>query len=554
VETLDLPTTVQGVLLARIDRLPEEVKEVLQMAAVIGRVFSFPLLAHVVQQGAALEQMLLELAELEFISSTNVAPQREYSFKHVLTQEAVYGMLLRPQRAVYHAWIGEALEALYPDRLEEYYEVLAYHYVRSGNKDKAVEYLDLANRKAAKANAMEEAKRYFDEAMVLLDTLPETERNQHRRIVLLLNQYDIMVLLLKFPEYYDLLIRYEAMAVRVGDPALLGAFYGRVGWGEWWFGHCDQAITTLTKAVELCEAAGNAEDAGQAYMILCHSHFFKGDYAQVLALKEPFLRLMAERFHLRWHVWALCAVSLAYICLGRWNDAVAEGQKALRVAEEFADNSNGSVAAWLISWAYTAKGDLGQAVEYGELAVQKAPTPADKLWAQAVLAWTWCRSGEPCRGLELQAQVVSMHHTARCIYAELFTPFLGEGYYRAGEYAKAQQTLQELLEIAERWGLKFHIGCAHRLLGELALKTNPTQAEAPLAAPHFEQSIAILQQIHAENELALAYAGYGRLHRQRGDIAQTREYLTRALEIFERLGTLGEPDKIRQALAALPEG
>jgi predicted ATPase len=97
VETLDLPTTVQGVLLARIDRLPEEVKEVLQMAAVIGRVFSFPLLAHVVQQGAALEQMLLELAELEFISSTNVAPQREYSFKHVLTQEAVYGTLLRPQ-------------------------------------------------------------------------------------------------------------------------------------------------------------------------------------------------------------------------------------------------------------------------------------------------------------------------------------------------------------------------------------------------------------------------------------------------------------------------
>jgi tetratricopeptide (TPR) repeat protein len=147
-----------------------------------------------------------------------------------------------------------------------------------------------------------------------------------------------------------------------------------------------------------------------------------------------------------------------------------------------------------------------------------------------------------------------MHHTARCIYAELFTPFLGEGYYRAGEYAKAQQTLQDLLEIAERWGLKFHIGCAHRLLGELALKTTPTQAEAPLAAPHFEQSIAILQQIHAENELALAYAGYGRLHRQRGDIAQTREYLTRALEIFERLGTLGEPDKIRQALAALPEG
>ena len=57
---------------------------------------------------------------------------------------------------------------------------------------------------------------------------------------------------------------------------------------------------------------------------------------------------------------------------------MAEGQRALRVAEEFADNSNGSIAVCYISWAYTAKGALGQAVEYGELAVQKAPTPADK--------------------------------------------------------------------------------------------------------------------------------------------------------------------------------
>jgi tetratricopeptide (TPR) repeat protein len=548
---LDIPATVQGVLLARIDRLREDLKSVLQVASVIGRVFSQPLLAHVLQQGPELEQILLQLQDLEFLYPTTLAPQREYSFKHVLTQETVYQTLLRPKREEYHERIGKAIEVLYSERLEEYYEVLAYHYARSGNKDKAVEYLDLANQKAARANAMEEAKGYFDEAMMLLDTLPETAHNQRRRIALLLNQHVMMVLLLKFPEYYDLLTRYEAMAVRVGEPALLGAFYGRVGWGEWWFGHCDRAIQTLTRAVELCEAAGNAEDAGQAYMILLYSHVFKGDYAQVLASQEPFLRLMAQRFHLRWYVWALCAVSLAYIFLGRWDDAVAEGQKALRVAEEFADNSNGSVAAWFISWAYTAKGDLGQAVEYGELAVQKAPTPADKIWAQAGLAWTWGRSGEPRRGLEFQAQAVSMHRAARCIWAELFTPFLGEGYYLAGEYDKAKQTLQELLEIAERWGMKFHIGCAHRLLGELALETNPTQIEEPLAAPHFEYSIAILQQIKAENELALAYAGYGQLYQQQGNIAQAREYLTRALGIFERLGTLGEPDKVRQALTEL---
>jgi tetratricopeptide (TPR) repeat protein len=90
--------------------------------------------------------------------------------------------------------------------------------------------------------------------------------------------------------------------------------------------------------------------------------------------------------------------------------------------------------------------------------------------------------------------------------------------------------------------MQFLLASAHRLLGEIALATNPAQYEASLAAPHFEHSLAILQQIGAENELELAYAGYGRLHQQQGDLVQAHAYLTRALAIFERLGTLREPD------------
>jgi tetratricopeptide (TPR) repeat protein len=80
------------------------------------------------------------------------------------------------------------------------------------------------------------------------------------------------------------------------------------------------------------------------------------------------------------------------------------------------------------------------------------------------------------------------------------------------------------------------------------MKNNPAQAAA-----YFEKSMAVLQEIKAENELALAYAGFGRLHKQQGQIAQAREYLTNALEIFERLGTLIEPDKVREELAELPK-
>jgi tetratricopeptide (TPR) repeat protein len=196
---------------------------------------------------------------------------------------------------------------------------------------------------------------------------------------------------------------------------------------------------------------------------------------------------------------------------------------------------------------YTAKGDLARALACGELAVQKAPTSADKEWARAALAWAWCRTGEPCKGIAILAQVVPLQRAVRQVYGEIFAPFLGEGYWLAGEYDKATQTLQEHLEIATRNGMKFHIGSAHRLLGEVAMHTGSAQA-----VPHFEQSIVILCAIHADNELALAYAGYGRWHAQQGDAVQARDYLTRALAIFERLGTLGEPDKVRQALAGLP--
>jgi tetratricopeptide (TPR) repeat protein len=310
----------------------------------------------------------------------------------------------------------------------------------------------------------------------------------------------------------------------------------------------------LTKAAALCDAAGNAEDAAQAYVILQWSHLYKGDYDTVLSLKSQALQALEQRFDLRYYVWSLSAVSWAYTCLGRWQEALAEGHRALRIGEEHADRGRVSLAAWLLCVAYTSQGDLGQACTYGELAVQQAPTPADRAWSEGQIAWAWCRAGEVHRGLQVLARNAAAKRSVRFVWGELLGAVrLGEGYWLAGEYDNARQTLEALLEPAEQCGMQFLLASAHRLLGEVALATNPVQREAPLAAPHFEHSITLLQQMGAENELALVYAGYGQLHQQHGDIMQARTYLTRALAIFERLGTLREPERIRQLLA-LQEG
>ena len=100
--------------------------------------------------------------------------------------------------------------------------------------------------------------------------------------------------------------------------------------------------------------------------------------------------------------------------------------------------------------------------------------------------------------------------------------------------------------------MPFFLGSAQRLVGEIALQSTGRLREDRHASDHFASSIAVLQPIQADNELALAYAGYGRLYEHLGKIGEARTYLTRALEIFERLGTLIEPDKVRAGLAELP--
>ncbi len=550
IKKVTIPATIQDVIMARVDSLPQEMKGLLQTVSVVGRESSYDLIKRVT--GLTEQELLSHLSGLkdsELLYERGIYPQSTYVFKHALTQEVAYNSLLLKRKKEIHEEIGRAMEALYPDRIEEHYELLAYHYGRSANADKALQYLDLANQKAAKLNAMEEAKAYFDEAMELLDALPETEENRQRRISLLVNQGIVFLLLFKSPEYYDLLTRYEPMARGLGNPELLGAFYARLGECEYSFGNFDQAIQTLTKAAELSEASGNVEEAGYAYVFREFSHVDRGDFERALALKEDVFRTMKQRFNLRLHTYALSFASRACSYLGRWDRAVEEGQKALSVAEESSDNSLITFAAWNLSIAYNWKGDSDMAIKYGELAVQKAPTPADKAWGQRSLGWAWCRAGEPNRGIELLTAVLPIFRAGGLMVFEIpITCYLGEGHWLAGEDDKAKEMLEEGLEMAERCGVRYYAGFAQRLLGEIVLKTNPTQA-----VPHFEKSIAIFRDIKAENELAMAYAGYGQLHKKQGEIERAREYLTKALKIFERLGTLIEPEKVREILAELPE-
>ncbi|EFK10390.1 adenylate and Guanylate cyclase catalytic domain protein [delta proteobacterium NaphS2] len=551
---LQVPDTVHGIIAARMDRLEESLKRIMQVASVIGREFAFRLLQAISGMREDLKYQLLNLQGLELIYEKSLFPELEYIFKHALVQEVAYNSLLSARRKEIHQRIGRAIEELYAGNLEEFYEMLAYHYGRSDDKEKTLEYLDLANRKAARLYALEDAMGYFKAAMGLLDVLPNTAQHRLVRISMLVNNVFVFQLLEKFPDYYGLLLKYEPVAAALDNPGLLGGFYARKGHCEWHFGGFDESLETARKAIDLCEACDNAFDAAYAYMTCLGSHVYKGNFATVLALKEKAFRSFENAFSLRGYVYSCWAVSQAYAWMGQWDNAVQEGERALKAAEEHSDVSLSSFATWTLSVAYLRKGDTVRGLELAELAVQKASSPLDHLATRTVLGLAICRAGEPEKGIDYLIENIHEFRKAGAdTYSVIFGVCLGEGYLLNHQYNEAKQELEDILKLAEKLGMKFYIAWCHHLLGEVSLKIEPAREKAPSADTCFENAIAIFSETKAENFLALAYGGLGRWYRLKGNVAEARDYLSRALEIFERLGTLLEPDKVREELAQLPE-
>ena len=157
-----LPGTVQGVIMARIDRLEERLKEVLFSASVIGREFNTQLLKEILKRAETVDPSLKDLISLELVLEQEEAKEFAYLFKHYLIQEVAYNTILQKKRKELHALIAKAIEKLYPDKLKEFYEFLAFHYEKAENWEKAADYLSRAGNKAREIFTKEESNGFVE--------------------------------------------------------------------------------------------------------------------------------------------------------------------------------------------------------------------------------------------------------------------------------------------------------------------------------------------------------------------------------------------------------
>jgi len=164
-EGMAIPDTVQGVIMARIDRLDEDLKRVLRLASVIGRSFFMRVLRSIAAGEEALDENVSALSTLELLRRKEITPELEYMFRHALVQETAYESIVRRRRRELHRRVGAAIETLFADRLEEFHGLLAYHAARGEDWDRAQRYLLAAGDQAARLAADEEALAHYRRAV-----------------------------------------------------------------------------------------------------------------------------------------------------------------------------------------------------------------------------------------------------------------------------------------------------------------------------------------------------------------------------------------------------
>ena len=281
----DVPPTVQAVLAARIDKLPATEKRLLQEAAVIGHDFSFTLLQAI--SGLSeddLRALLDDLQAAEFLYTTQLFPDLQYTFTHALTHDVAYNELLQQRRRDTHAGVVEAMETLYADRLGEHAERLAHHAVRGELKDKAVHYLHMAGGKAAARSALADARSCFEEALGVLKELPESQATLERGFEVRLDLRPVLRLLGEGRRQLEYLREAEIIATQLKDDRRRGQVCAFMTTVQSTLDDLDEALDSGSRALDIAERLHDVPLRIVATSYLEQAHCYRGDYERVVAL------------------------------------------------------------------------------------------------------------------------------------------------------------------------------------------------------------------------------------------------------------------------------
>ncbi len=463
---LSVPDTIHGVLIARIDRLPEDHKRLLQTASVLGREFTLDLLQALWDRADTLGPLLTDLKHWEFLYEAPAAEKPTCFFKHALTQEAVYQSLLTGRRQALHLAAGRALEALYADHLQDAYDSLVHHYPKAAEPEKAVTYLSLFAGRAARGYAHAEAAKALREALAHAEHLPEARRDR-RAVELILQLAESLLPLARFEETLELFRRYGEAVERLDEPALAGRYHFWLAHTHSYMGHQDEAALAAQRSIEEARRCGDEATEGKACYVLSRDGFWSGQFREGIKYGLRAVTLLERSEDRWWQGQAYWVAGFNHYALGRFEEALDAMTRVHAVWRALADPRLD--ASWSTGYFYASLGDWERGIAECRGGLERAQDPLNTSAASGFLGYAYLEKGDLPLAIETLEDAV--RRTRQAGMPQLlgwFSGFLGEACLHAGRLEEAREAAAEALDVTRGVCFWYGIALAERTMGRVA--------------------------------------------------------------------------------------
>jgi predicted ATPase len=548
---LHIPATVQGVLAARIDRLPAAEKDLLQTLAVIGKESSLGLLREVAERGEEdLHRGLSQLQAGEFVYEQPAFPEPEYRFKHALTQEVAYGSLLVERRGMLHERTARAIEALYRDALDAHYRELAHHYGHTENTPKAVEYLHRSGEQAIHRSAYTEAIDQLRRGLELLATLPETRERDQQELHLQTSLGAALAITLGLgsPGEEQAYRRARVLCERLGDApellrTLVGLFAIQMGRAE----H-DRAAEVAEEMLRLARETRDPEQLAVAHWETGVTAYWHGDFSR----SREHLEAAVARYDTQEHraleirytrgdsgVNALGNVNWPLLPLGYPDQVLARSRAALARARELSHPYSEASALMYAVGARLVRREWQAALEMAEALIAHSSEHGFLLqlglgsyYRAAALA----HLGPLQEGIAGMCTVLdAMRARGSKMALSFLLAMLAEAHGKAGQAEDGLTRVAEAQRFMAKSGERCFEAEVHRVKGGLllALPTpHPAQAEAAFreALEVARRQSARAWELRAATSLARLWHGQGRNDEARALLAPVYDWFTEGFD------------------------
>ena len=587
VDEVQVPDTIQEIILTRIDRLEPVGKSALQLASVIGREFTVRLLQRISDLRAELDHVLVGLKGLELIYEKSYLPELSYMFKHALTHDVAYSTLLNERRKFLHRGVAASIEELYAERLGEHFETLAHHYFEGEDWAKALDYLIKAAHKASDAYANGDALGYYDRALaaarrvdgVPLETLADILSGR-AQVCLALNSWD------------GAIASYEELAERaraVGDRTVEGQALGGIGFVLVMSHDFEGAEEKAEEALAIADELGDDAVRAGAMMIMTFLKALRGDPAAAMVVgaetarlaretEQPLYECFCGELFILGHSWRclfddahrhaeeevaraarygmaeslafnMWARGLALASNGRYTEAINSLDEAITFCRRIGDTVVQSRAWNTLGWAHGELYDFELGVQYNERGLGLALEVGDPeitINAQLNLADYAMATGEHQKALRelegLYASVPGVHEWMKWRYTQHLQHSLGEALLIAGDVPRALSLAEDCIALAVETDSRKNVIKGRRLRGQaLAALGNLDEADGELA-----EALNVAQAAGNPPQLWKTWAVIGALRLGRDDEARSRHAFAAAAAVIDEVAAGLTDERLQQ--------